>query len=81
MNRNLLLLQRLFREVFDDASLVLHAETRQADIEGWDSVAQVKLVLALEEALNTRLTDTDISTLISVAAFLGVMEQVDKSDA
>ena len=45
----LFMLQNIFREVFDDDAIVVVPETGGKDIDGWDSVAQVKLVLAIEE--------------------------------
>ena len=51
-------LQRLFRDVFDDDNLAVAPETSRDDVEGWDSVAQVKLVLAAEEAFGINPTTT-----------------------
>lgn len=70
-----LMLQNLFREVFDDESLVLAPETSRADIEGWDSVAQVQLVLAIEEAFGIQFTETEVSGISAFGEFLDAIQK------
>ncbi len=41
--------ERIFREVLEDRRLTITAQTSPADTPAWDSFAQVKLVIALEE--------------------------------
>lgn len=38
----------VFRDVFDDDSITLSAETTARDIDGWDSVANIRLMVAIE---------------------------------
>ncbi len=63
-------LQRLFRDVFDDDNLAVAPETSRDDVEGWDSVAQVKLVLAAEEAFGIQFHDDEASSMRTVGDFL-----------
>ncbi len=42
-------LQDVFRSVFDDDSIVLARDTTAQDIEAWDSVQHVTLMLEAEE--------------------------------
>jgi len=63
-------LQNIFREVFDDPELVVSPETGVADVDGWDSVAQVKLVLAIEERFDVQLSNDDVSSIRTVGGFL-----------
>lgn len=41
-------LQAVFRDVFDDDDLTLADEMTAADIPGWDSLAHINLMFALE---------------------------------
>jgi acyl carrier protein len=47
-------LTELFREVFDDDSIVLHRELTASDIEGWDSMAHLRLILAIHKDCGTQ---------------------------
>lgn len=47
-------LQDVFREVFDDDAMALSADTTAADVDGWDSVANIRLMVSVEEAFRIR---------------------------
>ncbi len=50
-NREILsVLIDVFKEVFDDEELVLTRETTANDIEEWDSLNQIKLIVESERA-------------------------------
>lgn len=42
-------LQNIFRYVFDDESLVIARETSADDIDGWDSLTHVNLIMVIEK--------------------------------
>jgi len=63
-------LNSIFQEVFDDPQLQVRADTSSADVRDWDSVAQVKLVLAIEEAFEIRLSSDELSSIHTVGDFL-----------
>lgn len=65
--------QRVFRDVFDDDALTITPETTPADVEGWDSVAQVKILLSLEEEFGFRFKTEEVSKVRSVADLLAAM--------
>jgi acyl carrier protein len=69
----LLLLNSIFQEVFDDPQLTVTPATSSDDLAEWDSVAQVKLVLAIEEAFAVRFTSDDVSNIHSVGDFMTVL--------
>lgn len=41
-------LTQIFRDLFNDDTIVLSAETSAADIEGWDSFNNITLMVAAE---------------------------------
>src|SRR5690349_7176797 len=47
-------LQDIFRDVFNDPALAVNDRTTAADVEGWDSLAHINLVIAIERALSIR---------------------------
>jgi acyl carrier protein len=67
-------LQTIFQEQFDDPALVIGPGTSPATLPGWDSVAQIQIVLAVEEAFRVRFTTRQVAGLRSVADILDLLE-------
>ena len=65
----------IFQEIFDDPRLQVTPETSPADIADWDSVAQMKLVLAMEEAFGVRLATEEVASLSTVGDFLKTLNK------
>jgi acyl carrier protein len=63
-------LQEIFRDIFNDQSLTLSDATTAADIDGWDSLQQVKIILACEKKFKIRLRARDINALESVGEMI-----------
>lgn len=43
-------LEEIFREVFDDAGLLIREDMTAEDIEDWDSIEHAYLLMSIEEA-------------------------------
>ncbi len=56
----------IFREEFDDDSLIIVDETNAEDIEDWDSLAQVELVMTMEKEFQMKFNIQEIKTLKNV---------------
>ena len=59
-------IRNIFREVFDDDEITISDETSRSNIEDWDSLAHVKLILALEEEYDVRFTTDEVASIQSV---------------
>jgi acyl carrier protein len=59
-------LQPIFCDVFDDDDLVLEATTMAQDVDGWDSLAHIRLVVSIEKAFGLRFSASEISDLENV---------------
>jgi acyl carrier protein len=53
-------LQDVFREIFDDDHLEISDATVASDVEDWDSLNHVKLVVAIETAFGVKFSNREI---------------------
>ena len=59
-------LQEIFRDVFDDETIVLTNKTTQDDIGDWDSLAQISLIVAIRKDFKIDFSMEEIGNLKSV---------------
>jgi acyl carrier protein len=69
-------LQEVFREVFDDDSLVISESTSAADIDGWDSMAHINLIIAIEKQFGIKFAAAEIAALGRRGQTVGNMVQL-----
>ena len=62
-------LQEVFRENFDDEDLCISDEMDASDIEEWDSLSHITLIVATEEAFGVRFSTSEIETLNNIGEF------------
>jgi len=62
-------LQAIFRKVFDRDSLVIADATSAKDIDDWDSLAQINLVVGAEAEFQIRFQTAEIKALKNVGEF------------
>ena len=53
-------------QVFGDDDIVLEPATTAADVEGWDSVSNIEVLVALEREFGIRFNTGEIATLANV---------------
>lgn len=63
-------LQEVFRDVFDDESIVIFDEMTAEDIEEWDSLKQVQLIVASEQEFNVTFKTDEVMDLKNVGEFI-----------
>ncbi len=69
-------LQGIFRDIFDDDSIVLTRTTSADDIEEWDSLNQIKIILKAEEVFGQPLNARKISTFENVGDMIDYLVEV-----
>jgi acyl carrier protein len=67
-------LTRIFRSVFDDDSIRLTAASNAGDIEEWDSLNQIKIILACEHSFKIKLNARKVNTLENVGQMLDYLQ-------
>lgn len=63
-------LQEIFRELFDDDSIVLADATSAKDIPRWDSLNNVKLIIRIERQFKIRFATGELMGLNNVGELL-----------
>ena len=66
-------LVRIMRDVFDDDELTVQPGTTAADVEGWDSLSHIELMVALEAAFGIRFNTGEIAGLRNVGDLADVI--------
>ena len=59
-------LQNIFRIIFDDDSIKININTTAEDIEEWDSLNQIRIILACEKEFSVRLNPREINDFANV---------------
>ena len=66
----------VFQEVFDDEDIVLNPETTAADIEEWDSLTNIQLLIAIERAFpGLKFSTGQVANLQNVGDLIAVIER------
>lgn len=66
-------LNAIFGDVFDDDTLALAAETTADDVDGWDSLSHIRLVLSVEKAFNVKFSAAEVGKLKNVGELVGLI--------
>jgi acyl carrier protein len=56
-------LQAIFRRVFDRDEMVISEATTATDVDGWDSMAHVNLIIAIETGFGVRFSGADLASM------------------
>lgn len=63
-------LTAIFHEIFQDGTIVLHPETSESDIAGWDSFSNAGLIAAIEKEFAIRFRTAELQTLHRARSFV-----------
>jgi acyl carrier protein len=72
-NEILAQLTEIFREIFDDETIILTPETTADDIEQWDSFNHVNLIVATEQRFGIRFQTAEIEVLKNVGELVAAI--------
>ncbi len=67
-------LQEIFRDLFDDKNLVLTPNMTADDIEEWDSLTHMQLIMDIEQKYNIRFTTSEIQKAANVGEFIQIIQ-------
>ena len=67
-------LQVIFREVFDEEELVISRDTTAEDIEDWDSLTHMQLIIEIEKKYGIKFTTAELKKANNVGEFVEIIE-------
>lgn len=65
--------QDVFRQVFDDPQIVLRDDMTADDVPGWDSLAHINLVVAIEKEFRIKFATAEISRMKEAGQNVGTL--------
>lgn len=68
-------IQPIFRDIFDDENLTVTEETVAADVEDWDSFAQMQIVMGIEEMFGIKFSTDEVTEFKKVG---DVVKAIDR---
>jgi len=68
-------LQPIFRDVLDNPKLVITRDSSAANVAGWDSLAHINLISAIEHEFGLRFALGELEDLKNVGEMVDLMEQ------
>lgn len=68
--------QEIFRDNFDDDTLVITRDTCADDIEDWDSLEQINLLTAIEKKFQIKFKLADVRGLKDVGDLLDLVKRM-----
>jgi acyl carrier protein len=63
----------LFRDIFDDDHISIADHTTAADVEGWDSLTHITLVLNVEREFRIKMTAAEVGSLKNVGQMIDLI--------
>jgi acyl carrier protein len=68
-------LTAVFREVFDDDELVLKPELTADDVDGWDSLSHIRLILSVQKKFGVKFSPVEMNRLKNVGDLIAFTRQ------
>jgi acyl carrier protein len=63
----------IFRNVFDDESIEVRPELTADDVDEWDSLSHIRLVLTVERTFGVKFSASEIGKLKNVGEFVDLI--------
>ncbi len=67
-------LNEIFQDVIGDESIALTPDTTAEDIEGWDSVTHISLIVSIETHFGIKIRTDEIETLKDVGDMVALIQ-------
>lgn len=68
-------LNRVFRDEFDDETIELHDNTTSKDIDGWDSLEHIDLIVSIEKEFGMKFTMSETTGMKNVGEMVDLIQK------
>ena len=68
-------LNEVFKDVFDDDEIVVTENTTSDDIEDWDSLEHINLIVATEKKFGVKFTMSEVTGMKNVGEMADIIAQ------
>ena len=68
-------LNKVFQDVFDDETITVHDGTTSEDIEDWDSLEHINLVVAVENEFDIHFNMGEVNKMKNVGEMVDIILQ------
>jgi acyl carrier protein len=66
--------QSIMADTFDDDDLMVTADTTAADVEDWDSLSHIRLVVAIEREFGIKFSNAEVEGLQNVGDLVSIID-------
>ena len=67
-------LTEIFQDVFDEDSIEVTPKLSADDVDGWDSLTHIRLILTIEKAFKIKFSTSDIGKLENVGDLVALIQ-------
>jgi acyl carrier protein len=67
-------LTEIFEDVFDEDSMNITPELSAKDVDGWDSLTHIRLILSVEKAFKIKFSTSEIGKLKNVGDLVTLIQ-------
>jgi acyl carrier protein len=64
----------LFQEIFQDDAITVKSETTAADVERWDSLSHIDMIMLVEESFGIRVPTREVTRMKNVGDLVHVIQ-------
>jgi len=66
-------LNKVFQTIFDDEKIVVNEETTSDDIEDWDSLEHINLIVAIEQEFGIKFSMGEVTSMKNVGDMVNII--------
>lgn len=68
-------LNKIFRDYFNNNKISLNSKTTSRNIKGWDSLAQISLIILIEKKFKIKFTVKEVESLSNVGDMINLINK------